>query len=80
MAAHRSGESTARGRWQWWAAAFRGGKEGPVVDSGGGRHLQHQMGEGKVRGKAIWPEKAWRRCSPRMAVSGSVGCGAPAVP
>jgi hypothetical protein len=47
-----------------------------MADGSGGRHLQHQRGEGKVRGKAIWSERAWRRCSPRMVVSGGGGgCG-----
>jgi hypothetical protein len=46
-----------------------------MANGSGGRHLQHQRGEGKVRGKAIWSEKAWRRCSPRMVVSGGDGCG-----
>jgi hypothetical protein len=61
-------------------AVVGGDKEALVADGGGGRHLQHQRGEGKVRGKAIWSEKAWMRCSPQMAVSGGVGCGAPTVP
>jgi hypothetical protein len=49
---------TVRGQWQRWAMAFRGGEEAPVANGGGGRHLQHQRAEGKVRGKAIWLEKA----------------------
>jgi hypothetical protein len=62
------------------AVALRGGEEASVADDGGGRHLQHQRGEEKVRGKAIWLEKAWRRCSPRMGVSGGVSCGTLMVP
>jgi hypothetical protein len=58
MRAHRSGGLTVRGQWQRWAMAFRGGEEAPVANGGGGRHLQHQRAEGKVRGKAIWLEKA----------------------
>jgi hypothetical protein len=77
--AHWSGGSTMWGRWQW-VAAFWGDKEAPVADGGGGRHLQHQRNKGKVRGKAIWSKKTWRRCSPRTMVSGGGGCDAPAVP
>jgi hypothetical protein len=62
--------------------AFQGGDEAPVADGGGRRHLQYRRGEGMVRGKAIWPKKAWRMRSSRIMVGGGVdsesgcGCGA----
>jgi hypothetical protein len=62
--------------------AFQGGDEAPVADGGGRRHLQYWRGEGMVRGKAIWPKKAWRMRSSRIMVGGGVdsesgcGCGA----
>jgi hypothetical protein len=77
---HVDGGSPKRRADSEGAVAFWGDEEAPVADGGVGRHLQHQRGDGKVRWKAIWPEKAWRRCSPRMAVSGDVSCGAPTVP
>jgi hypothetical protein len=70
--AHRSSGSMVRGRRQLWSVAFQGGGEAPVADGGGGRHLQYRRGEGMVRGKAIWPKKAWRRRSSRIMVGGGV--------
>jgi hypothetical protein len=43
-----------------------------VADNGGGRHLQHQRGEGKVRGKPV----QWRRTQRHDSLRGGDDSGA----